>query len=195
MTPLKKILLLVVAVAGSTPAMSQNKPRTFSDNGKVYKYSDTGGVTASYIAHFGDKFAVDSFTTPGGEMLTMSPDRQVKVYNFWFVACKPCVAEIPALNRLVEKYRHDSVEFIAITFDNAERISNFLKDKRFDFMIGILPMRAINHIKKIDFYPFTAIVNKKQKLSFVLTGRPIGKDSEKEVFEILDPQIQKALQQ
>jgi thiol-disulfide isomerase/thioredoxin len=188
----------LVAVCAILPlmALSQGtKPRTFVDNGKKYIYTDTGGVTASYIAYFGDKFSVDSFVTPGGLNLLLSAQPQVTVYNFWFVACKPCVAEIPALNRLAEKYKGDSVQFIAITFDNADRINAFLQKTPFHFMIGILPQEDISKIKKIAFYPFTAIVDRRQKLSFVLTGRPAGKDPAKEIFEVLDPQIRKALQQ
>lgn len=62
-------------------------------------------------------------------------------------------------------------------------------------MIGILPVETINKIKKIAYYPFTAIVNKRQKLSFVLTGRHTGKDPDNEIFNQPDPQIQKALKQ
>src|ERR1044071_5187610 len=99
MTAWRKIIVALL-VQGSLVSYAQNtKPRSFTDNGKKYLYTDTGGVTASYITHFGDKFSVDSFTTPGGLILTMSAQPQVTVYNFWFVACKPCVAEIPALNR------------------------------------------------------------------------------------------------
>lgn len=195
MTIDKKICSLVLVLLPYL-ALSQNtKPRNFVDNGKKYTYTDTGGVTASYIGHFGDKFSVDSFSTPGGQILVMSAQPQVTVYNFWFVACKPCIAEIPALNRLAEKYSAEGVQFIAITFDNADRINSFLQKTKFDFMIGILPQESINRIKKIAYYPFTAIVNKHQKLSFVLTGRPIGKDPANEIFQVLDPQIQKALKQ
>lgn len=188
-------LIIIVAVIFPYMAVSQaTKPRTFIDNGKKYTYTDTGGVTSSYIAYFGDKFSVDSFETPGGVSLLLSAQPKVTVYNFWFVACKPCIAEIPALNKLAEKYK-DSVQFIAITFDNADRINAFLQKTPFNFMIGILPQQTINSIKKVAFYPFTAIVNRQQKLSFVLTGRPTGKNPAKEIFEVLDPQILKALKQ
>jgi thiol-disulfide isomerase/thioredoxin len=198
MTIRKNITAMLLAVAGIIPpaVLSQiTKPHSFVDNGKKYTYTDTGGVTASYIAHFGEKFIVDSIITPGGESLLLSAQPKVTVYNFWFVACKPCIAEIPALNRLAEKYGSDSVQFIAITFDDAERIKTFLEKNRFDFMIGTLPMETINKIKKVAYYPFTAVVNRHQKLSFVLTGRPVGKDPGREIFEVLDPQIHKALQQ
>jgi thiol-disulfide isomerase/thioredoxin len=195
MTIDRRFIVLALALCSLLSYSQNTKPSNFVDNGKKYIYTDTGGVTASYITYFGDKFSVDSFTTPGGLILTMSAQPQVTVYNFWFVACKPCVAEIPALNRLAEKYKGESVEFIAITFDNADRVNSFLQKTKFDFMIGILPKETINRIKKIAFYPFTAIVNKQQKLSFVLTGRPVGKDPENEIFGVLDPQIQKALKQ
>jgi hypothetical protein len=87
------------------------------------------------------------------------------------------------------------VQFVAITFDNADRIEKFLEKNPFNFMIGILPKAAIEKIKKISYYPFTAIVNKNQELSFVFTGRPVGKNSTKEIFDILDLQVSKALKQ
>lgn len=41
----------------------------------------------------------------GKPMSRASLKGKVVVMNFWFIGCKPCVAEMPALNRLVERYR------------------------------------------------------------------------------------------
>jgi thiol-disulfide isomerase/thioredoxin len=118
---------------------------------------------------------------------------QTVIYNFWFVACRPCVAEIPALNKLVKKYKSDSILFIAITFDNENRIRYFLKKKEFSFQIASLPQTEIDSIKKITYYPFTAIVTNEGKLSFAIFSRPIGKNPDEEIFNLLDKQIEKAL--
>jgi thiol-disulfide isomerase/thioredoxin len=177
-------------------ASSQSvKPRLFTDGNKKFIYTDTGGVTASFIAHFGNRFIVDSLMTPGGETLILSEQPAVTVYNFWFVACKPCVDEIPVLNQLAAKYNNDSVRFIAITFDKPEKLEEFLTKNPFNFMIGILPQQSIGKIKKISFYPFTAIVNRQHKISFVIAGKPMGKNPEKIIHEVLDFQIRKALAQ
>jgi thiol-disulfide isomerase/thioredoxin len=189
------IVLAALHLAALHASSQSAKPRIFTDGNKKFTYTDTGGVTASFIAHFGNRFIVDSLMTPGGETLILSEQPAVTVYNFWFVACKPCVDEIPVLNQLAAKYNNDSVRFIAITFDKPEKLEAFLTKNPFNFMIGILPQASIDKIKKISFYPFTAIVNRQHKISFVIAGKPVGKNPEKIIHEVLDFQIRKALAQ
>jgi thiol-disulfide isomerase/thioredoxin len=38
---------------------------------------------------------------------------KVVVLNFWFIGCAPCIAELPALNKLVDEYKGEDVVFIA----------------------------------------------------------------------------------
>ena len=136
-------------------------------------------MTRSYISYFGDSFEVPGFTLIDGKQMT-GDDLKGKtvIYNFWFVSCRPCVAEIPALNKLVKKYQSDSTLFIAFSFDSETRIREFLLKHEFVFQIASLSQPEIDQIKKIGFYPFTAIVNKKGKLSYALFGRPMGKHPE-----------------
>jgi hypothetical protein len=70
-----------------------------------------------------------------------------------------------------------------------------LQRREFNFQIASLPQEKIDSVKKTAFYPFTAIVNKEGKLSFVLFSRPMGKNPEEEIFNLLDKQIQKAIKQ
>lgn len=44
---------------------------------------------------------------------------KIVVMNFWFIGCKPCVAELPALNKLVQHYKAKDIVFIA--FGNSGR--------------------------------------------------------------------------
>lgn len=182
------VLFISFFSAGQT-----KKQRIIADNDKKFLYSDTAGVTQSYITYFGDRFPVPDLITIDGNTITQADLKgKTVIYNFWFVACPPCVAEIPALNRLHRKYKSDTTLFIAVTFDKEERIKEFLKKHEFTFQIASLPQADIDNIKKISFYPFTAIVSKKGKLSFTLFGRPAGKSSEEEIFNLLDIQIKKA---
>jgi peroxiredoxin len=190
-----RLNFIVVTLLVSFYSSGQTKnQRVVIDNNKKYQYSDSLGVTASYISYFGDSFPVPDLTTIDGTSITQaSLAGKTVLYNFWFAACRPCVAEIPALNKLVKKYQSDSLVFIAITFDNENRIKDFLKKKEFSFQIASLPLTEIDSIKKITFYPFTAIVTKEGKLSFALFSRPIGKNPEEEIFDLMDKQIKKAL--
>lgn len=175
-------------------AGQNNKQRVVADNNRKFLYSDSAGVTQSYIAYFGESFRVPDLKTIEGKTITRKELKgKTVIYNFWFVSCRPCVAEIPALNKLVNQYGSDSTAFIAITFDNENRIREFLQKREFTFQIATLPQDEIDNIKKITFYPFTAIVTKEGKLSFALFSRPTGKNPEEEIFNLLEKQIQKAL--
>ncbi len=187
-------LILVALLISFYPAGQTKNLGVVFDNNKKYLYSDSSGVTQSYISYFGDSFHIPDLTTIDDKSITKAGLAcNTVIYNFWFVACRPCVAEIPALNKLVKKYQSDSIVFIAITFDNENRIRDFLKKKEFNFQIASLPQTEIDNIKKIAFYPFTAIVTREGKLSFAIFSRPIGKNPEEEIFYWLDKQIGKAL--
>ena len=53
------------------------------------------------------------------------------VLNLWSTTCGPCIAEIPQLNNVAEKYKSDSdIVFIAVSYDkkDKETIEDFLKE-------------------------------------------------------------------
>ncbi len=76
-----------------------------------------------------------------------------------------------------------------------QNIKDFLQKHTFNFQIASLPQEKINAIKKISFYPFTVIVTKKEKIFFGLFGKPLGKNSAEEIFNLLDKQMEKAITQ
>ncbi|MBL0337229.1 MAG: TlpA family protein disulfide reductase [Chitinophagaceae bacterium] len=191
-----RLCFISIAILLSFSSESQSgKNRVVTDNGRKFQYSDSAGVTQSYISYFSDSLPVPDLVTLDGKRITKA-DIQGKtvVYNFWFVACRPCVAEIPALNQLAKKYQSDSTLFLALTFDDESRINGFLQNHAFDFQIVSLSETEIDKIKKISFYPFTVIVTREGKVSFALFGRPAGKNPEVEIFNLLDKQVGKALQ-
>ncbi len=55
----------------------------------------------------------------------------VKVWATW---CGSCIAEIPALNELVAKYKSDTnIVFLSITDDKEEKIKSFLDKNTFNY--------------------------------------------------------------
>jgi len=187
------LLVFVLFLSYSSTGQSRGQ-RFISDNNKKYYYSDTAGVTQSYISYFGDTFTTPDLETIDGKIINPSALKGKTVfYNFWFVTCRPCVAEIPTLNKLAEKYQSDSTVFIAISFDNATRIKEFIQKRPFNFALASLPQDTVDSIKRISFYPFTAIMNKNGKLVFALFGRPPGKNTDEDLFKLLDDQLQKTI--
>lgn len=68
--------------------------------------------------------------TINGESVTLSELKgKVVVINFWFEACAPCIAEIPALNRLKEDYRTKDVDQSGCTLNRSRTKSSGFPDK------------------------------------------------------------------
>src|SRR5947199_6002703 len=52
---------------------------------------------------------------------------KVVVLEFWATWCAPCIASIPHLNELAERFRNDDVVFIALTDEPRATVEPFLK--------------------------------------------------------------------
>lgn len=83
------------------------------------------------------------------------------VIKTWFIACKPCIAEMPELNELVDNYKNNNLQFLSLAEDKKEPLLNFLK--RNEFKYDILPDQEhlIENELKLSVYPTHLIVNEK----------------------------------
>ena len=80
----------------------------------------------------------DTIKKPTGTLLNnlqYTPNQPTKLYviNFWFIHCKPCVQEIPDLNKLAKAFKDQPVAFVALTFDTNDDVAAFLKTTPFNF--------------------------------------------------------------
>ena len=168
---------------------------TVVDEHRKFTYTATGGVTTSYVGYFGDRFVPGQFTTLDGEAINPADSAGcVFVYNFWFTACAPCVAEIPALNRVVEKFAGRRVYFVGIGWDAAPRLKAFLERRPYRFQIVSMSRDSIQALKKVDLYPFTLVADASGRVSFVVFGRPAVEDQEA-IFGQLEAAVNKAINQ
>ncbi len=96
---------------------------------------------------------------------------KILVLNCWYISCAPCVAEIPKLNKLVEKYKNDSnIVFLALAFDKPSALSRFLQKN--EFLYNIIPDKEeylLNELQ-ISGYPTHLIVGKDGKIVKVIAG-------------------------
>jgi cytochrome c biogenesis protein CcmG, thiol:disulfide interchange protein DsbE len=96
------------------------------------------------------------------------------VINFWFTSCPPCVMEIPELNRIKSLPEYSDISFLAITFDNKEKVKKFLTKKQFDF-IHIVNAREYCEYFTTD-YPVNLFVDKNGIITDLQGGMPIQVD-------------------
>lgn len=103
------------------------------------------------------------------ETLEVPVKGKITVINFWFVACKPCVDEMPQLNKLAKKYAEKDVVFIAPALDSSENIQSFLKNHAFDYQI--LPNTILwSHTLGLNTYPTHILVNPNGIVEKVFVG-------------------------
>lgn len=109
---------------------------------------------------------------------------KVVFFNFWATWCRPCVEEMPTLNKLRNKFRgNDEIVFVFLNVEaNLTKSKKFMKDKNYDLPVYV----AGDNIPSKYFQgaiPTTLIFNKKGELEAQIQG---GRDFDQ-------PQIYEAL--
>ena len=111
---------------------------------------------------------------------------KVTVINFWATWCGPCKMEIPNLNRLVEKYKGQDVEFIGFADDEPGLISQFLVERPFNY-IQVPSSKDIAANYSITGYPTNIVIDKEGNI----VVSKVGYDPE--IEDILSEAIDKSL--
>ncbi len=85
---------------------------------------------------------------------------KVLVLKCWFIHCAPCVAEMPALNEVVEQNsRRDDVLFVSLATDPADELRAFLAKKLFLYET-VADSQAYVDTLGVRAYPTHLIVNR-----------------------------------
>lgn len=114
------------------------------------------------------KFSVKDIN--GNMISSQEIEGKVLVLNFWFIACSPCVAEIPELNKVYQKYKDNSnVVFASITFDGQEQVKSFLKKRPINYPV-IPDARNISNLFNISSFPTNIVIDKEGNYSDYLIG-------------------------
>jgi len=133
-------------------------------------------------------------TVSGEKIETKDLKGKVIVINLWFTTCQPCIAELPALNKLVKEYKDKNVVFLGLSTDTKEMLdADFFPKYKFDFTI--IPNARSIVDEKIGHtgFPTTYIIDKKGRVIDVWVGGPIGKEAETEAYLRAKPIIDELL--
>jgi peroxiredoxin len=86
---------------------------------------------------------------------------KVVVLKAWSTSCIPCVAEMPELNKLVDKYKtRKDIVFVSIAFDSKEKLQKFSKRTLFKYAIVPVSMDYIQDTLHVTGYPAHWVINK-----------------------------------
>lgn len=79
--------------------------------------------------------------------------------NFWSIACAPCIAEFPILEKIKEKYK-DQINFIALTENTSKEVISFLKKRNFSYYVLVNTFKYQELVLKINSLPTNIILDK-----------------------------------
>ena len=95
----------------------------------------------------------------GKEYNSKIMDGKWVVVKLWFIGCKPCIAEMPQLNELVEQYKNrEDIVFLSLAWDSPEKLEQFLKKTRFDYAVVPNEKQYIMETLGIEAFPTHMIV-------------------------------------
>ncbi|MEJ7559972.1 MAG: TlpA disulfide reductase family protein [Pedobacter sp.] len=119
---------------------------------------------------------VSSSTLPGKPTLI----------NFWATYCGPCIAEMPEMSRLKEKYK-DQVNFLSITENDAvmDDLKAFLADKDFNYQV-LDRGEAYKKTLKLSSIPKNLFIDKKGILRYVQGNYPLSEKGKPIALESKD---------
>lgn len=116
----------------------------------------------------------------GATISSASLQGKPMMINCWSVICKPCIVEMPELNKLKEKYKNH-VQFVAISLEDKQAVSKILHKREFDFLKIVDGETYLNEIG-IRLFPTSFFVDRGGNIVDVLEGTPvtIGDDGQEE---------------
>lgn len=133
-----------------------------------------------------------SFTLYDADSVLLNSDElkgRVVVLNFWFTQCKPCMAELPELNALVDSFsKRRDVVFLAPDFEKRDAVKRFRNANVFRYRI--LP-EASELVKQLSVssYPTHLIIGRNGKVIKRYSGGLAG------IQHLLKRDIEEALKQ
>lgn len=90
------------------------------------------------------------------------------IINLWFVECPPCIAEMPALNSIKEKYSNSDIQFLSMTYEPKERVKKFLLKTKINYRI-IPDIGGYCNILTSNF-PQTIFINRQGIITDIQNG-------------------------
>ncbi len=112
--------------------------------------------------------------TPEGAKLTLADFRgRVVLLNFWATWCGPCKEEMPAMERLYQKFRVQGLVVLAVSNDSegsTRSVARFVKESGFTFPVGLDPQLRVASLYGIRVLPASLIIDRKGSISYIALG-------------------------
>lgn len=104
----------------------------------------------------------------GADLLLSGEKKKVIIINYWATWCPPCVAEMPAFQKLYDIYKEDIV-FAFISNENSNTIISFLNANKYTLPV-YAPLKSLPKELSYSSFPTTYIIDKQGNIVLHKTG-------------------------
>ena len=107
----------------------------------------------------------------GGDFRLSTYRGQIVLLDFWATWCPPCVAAMPELNRISEKYASKDVRLVGVNQEprSIPKVRRFLRTRKINFP-SIVDMGDIAQTFGVSSFPTTVIVDHEGLIRVVHRG-------------------------
>jgi peroxiredoxin len=114
-------------------------------------------------------------TLSGAERSLADYQGKVVLLNVWATWCRPCVQEMPALERLYQQFKGDGLEVVAVSIDaglgvldpfgrQGGDVAAFVRDHGLTFTILLDPKNRIEPLFQLTGIPTTVVIDRKGRI-------------------------------
>jgi len=109
------------------------------------------------------------------------------IIDFWATWCKPCIAELEAINDEYTGWQKETgVKLIAVSVDDARtmsKVQSFVREKGWDYEVYLDPNQDFQHAMQVINVPCTFIIDGNGKIAYIHNSYMQG--DEKKLHETL----------
>jgi peroxiredoxin len=96
---------------------------------------------------------------------------KVVFVNFWATWCDPCKEEMPAMERLYQRFRDRGLVVLALAVDaQVSRVRPFVREHGFTFTVGLDSRMAVANLYTVRALPSTFIIDRQGHLASLAMG-------------------------
>jgi peroxiredoxin len=150
-------------------------------------------LMASAAFALGEKAPAFSLKDASGKPYSMSQyvGKKAVLMSFWASWCKPCILEMPMLEKLYGRYKGEGLEILSINTDNSSGLAKarqIVKRKRITYpVLYDTDSKVTGLYNPKSVFPFVVLIDKAGKIQYTHEGFAAGDEIE------LEKEIEKAI--
>jgi len=111
--------------------------------------------------------------------------------HFWATWCKPCLEELPYLDKMGQTYKDKGLVMVAVSIDDPKtvnKVKSLIKSRRYKFLVLLDTAQEVANLYHVqDVIPTDLLIDAKGNIRKMHTGYKAGDEVtfEKEVVDLL----------